>query len=53
MLNWSMAQNIPELRDMVVSSEFSVRKFPCPVQMMAAPTPSTAERPYRAMVLGR
>ena len=25
MLNWSMAQNIPELRDMVVSSELSVR----------------------------
>lgn len=44
MLNWSMAQNIPELRDMVVSSEFSVRKLPCAVQMMAAPTPSTADR---------
>lgn len=48
-----MAQNTPELRDIVVLSLHLDKYVPCPVHIKAAPTPSIALAVYNNAVFGR
>ena len=49
---FNMFQNMPEFLDIVSSSEFRARKFPCDTHNKAEPKPIMTEAPYSKRSLG-